>query len=93
MNIKQYMKCHENVDHVEVMFIITQKSMKNVVKLLRQIYCFLFSLYHIVSFIVIITCCLYYKTFSGAHSAVFIHNLVDIRYFTVYIVYCSIYIK
>ena len=43
-----------NVDLVQVLFVIKQKSVKNVVKLLRQIYCFLFSLYLIVSFVIIL---------------------------------------
>ena len=81
-----------NVDHVKVPVII-KKTCKSIVRLLKQVHCFLFSLYHIVSFIVIFHVVLYYINFGVNHSTVFINNLFDVRHFTVYFVYCSIDIK
>jgi len=83
----------KNVDRVKVLVIIKKKIMKKYCQIIKT--SSLFPI-HFISYSFIycyISCCLYYINFGVNHSTVFINNLVDIRHFTVYFVYCSIDIK
>ena len=81
-----------NVDRVKVLVII-KKIMKKYCQIIKTnlLFRIQFILYSFIYYY--ISCCLYYINFGVNYSKVFINNLVDIRNFTVYFVYCSIDIK